>query len=112
MEMDGARDEDEDYEKQTAEGDPSKPLTYTVMEDLSRKRTNGTEHGSNPSATTHGTEPGGNQLAIVPVSNNSVLSPPPKRDPKRTRVATNGKDGTNTPAKNLAGSLEGRRRAQ
>lgn len=99
-------------EKQTHEEDPLEPAQDTYMEESSRKRARGTGHGSNASATMHGSVLGADQLAIVPTGSSSVLSPPAKRDPKQTRLVTEGQEGYNISVKNLAGSLEEHRRAQ
>lgn len=39
------------------------------------------------------TDPKSTQLEVVPI-NGGVLSPPPKRYPQRTKVGTEGKEGT------------------
>lgn len=54
----------------------------------------------------------GNQLAIVPIGT-TPLSPPPKRDPKKAKTTSDGKDVNSAATKgNLAGPGEGHRRAQ
>ena len=52
-----------------------------------------------------------NPLAIVPAGV-VMVSPPPKREPKRTRKEDDGTDGQSTTVKTLGGSFEERRRAQ
>lgn len=83
------------------------------MDDPSRKRGVSSDVVTN-STTMAGqqvTDPKSNKLAIVPVSG-GVVSPPPKRDPKRTKVGSEGKEGTSVAGKNLAGSNEGHHRGQ
>ena len=99
-------------ESQTHEEDQSEPAQDTDMEEASRKRASGTGHASNVSASIHGSGLGPDQLALVPVGSSSVISPPPKREPKRTRLVTPGQEGFNISVKKLADSLEEDRRAQ
>lgn len=89
-------------------GDPAAKVNVdTDMSEGNRKRLERAGQSEQQSAI----DPSANQLAIVPAVMNAV-SPPPKRDPKRAKSG-DGKEGTTNAAKpNMAGSGEGRRRAQ
>lgn len=95
------------------EEDPAVAPLNMVVDDISRKRTERIELWCNSSVPPGQpiVDPKSHELAIVPVGNN-LISPPPKRDPKRTRTGTNSKDTRSTAVKNLAGSFERCRRAQ
>lgn len=84
------------------------------MLDMNRNRqarAEGVQFAASNTGTQETSDQSLNQLAIVP--HGALASPPPKRDPKRTRMNTDGKEGNSVAAKaSLAGSQEGCRRAQ
>nr|XP_020169113.1 uncharacterized protein LOC109754603 [Aegilops tauschii subsp. strangulata] len=92
--------------------DPTVDADDIDVEDASRKRIAGAELGSSQitQPSSEMTQNTNNLLAIVPIG--TIVSPPLKRDPKRTKSNEDSSNGTNSAVKNLAGSFEERRRAQ
>ena len=92
----------EDFEE------PTEEQNGVDMLDSNRKRANNTVQTEGNSGTEQIVgDPKTNQLAIIPQAT-SVMSPLPKRDPKRSKANSDGND-TAMAAKNLAGSQDGRR---
>lgn len=108
-----SREDPGDYDSYREDGDGQYPgMDDMTVEDMSRKRADrGDLDKANMMEEKQTGDPKATELAIVPAGS-GLVSPPPNRDPKCSKIEVDERDKLSIPVKSLAGSFKERHRAQ